>query len=71
MKTNHTNILKHPRITEKATRLAESRVYCFDVAPKSNKALVSEAVKALEGVNPIEEKFNKMPGKKETGQKGG
>ena len=64
------DVLRRPRITEKASRLAESNVYCFDVATGANKAQVSEAVKALYSVTPRKVTFAKVPSKTVGARKG-
>ena len=46
------HILKHARITEKATMHQGSGVYTFDVAERATKHDVMQAVRALYGVNP-------------------
>lgn len=71
MQAHNFNVLKHPRITEKATRLSESRVYCFDVALSANKALVMEAIKSLYKVTPRKVTFVNIPAKVVRGRKGG
>lgn len=45
-------ILKNPRITEKATVLAEGACYTFDVAAGVSKKEIEKAVKALYKVTP-------------------
>lgn len=46
-------ILKHPRITEKATNGIENGVYVFDVVPDANKKQIKEAIKLVYNVEPI------------------
>ena len=43
-----TNILKNPRITEKASNNAEQNVYTFDVLPSANKTEISKAARIEE-----------------------
>ncbi|MES2203004.1 MAG: 50S ribosomal protein L23 [Patescibacteria group bacterium] len=50
--TNATNILKEPRITEKAAYLAEQGCYVFNVAVGANKAQIAEAIRAIYKVSP-------------------
>lgn len=64
------DVLRRPRITEKASRLSEMRVYCFDVHPDANKALVSRAVKELYNVTPKKVTFSKVPSKSVGARKG-
>ncbi len=47
------SIIKNPRITEKATVLAESNAYTFDVSIKATKSEIEKAIKALYNVTPI------------------
>lgn len=46
-------IVKSPRITEKATKIAESNVYTFNVSVDATKTSIKQAVKALYGVTPV------------------
>jgi len=46
------HVLRHARITEKATMNQASGVYVFDIAPSSTKRDIMQAVKALYGVVP-------------------
>ena len=43
MKNDLNGVLIRPHITEKATLSAETSVYVFEVAPKSDKSTVSKA----------------------------
>ncbi len=45
-------VLLRPIITEKAANQASGDVYLFEVAPKSDKVAVRNAIKALYGVTP-------------------
>jgi large subunit ribosomal protein L23 len=45
-------VLREPRITEKASMLAEKGAYVFDVHNSATKPLVAQAVKAKFGVTP-------------------
>lgn len=45
------HVLKHARITEKATMNQENNVYVFDIDARASKRDVMQAVKALYGVN--------------------
>lgn len=46
------SVIKNPRLTEKATMLAEGNVYTFNILPGTNKTQVTQAVEALFGVTP-------------------
>lgn len=46
-------IVVTPRLTEKATQIAEKNVYTFNIAQNATKTQVKEAVKALYGVTPV------------------
>ena len=46
------HILKHPRITEKATMHSADGVYTFDIAERATKREVIQAVRALYKVTP-------------------
>lgn len=58
------SVLKHPRVTEKATLMSESGVYVFDVSSRATKADVAEAIKALYKVTPRKINMVKVPSKK-------
>lgn len=59
-----TNILKNPRITEKAATATEQNVYTFDVAESANKTEVSKAVFAFYKVKPVRVNILTVPRKK-------
>jgi len=63
-KKDTSSVLKHPRVTEKATVLSEAGVYVFDVAPRATKVDVAEAIKALYKVTPRKINMVKVPLKK-------
>ncbi|OGG54267.1 50S ribosomal protein L23 [Candidatus Kaiserbacteria bacterium RIFCSPLOWO2_12_FULL_53_8] len=46
------HILRHTRITEKATMHSADGVYTFDIAPSATKRDVMQAVRALYKVTP-------------------
>ncbi len=48
------SIVLSPRITEKATKAAENNTYTFNVAKDSSKTEITQAVKALYNVTPVE-----------------
>jgi large subunit ribosomal protein L23 len=64
LKAKYSDILIRPRITEKASFVAESNVYTFEVAPKTTKKEVMEAVKAFYNITPIRVNMVKNPAKR-------
>ncbi len=46
------NIIKNPRVTEKASKMLEQNVYTFDVLPSANKTEIKKAILALYKVKP-------------------
>ena len=56
-------ILLNPRITEKASDMAERNVYVFDVSPRANKVLVKEAIKSIYNVDAVKVNITKVPSK--------
>ena len=58
------NIIKNPRITEKASNNVEQNVYTFDVAESANKTEIGKAVFALYKVKPIKVNVLFIPHKK-------
>lgn len=59
-------VLARPRITEKATDVAERHVYVFDVSPRANKPLVKEAVEHFFQVTPRKVSVLSVPKKRKT-----
>ncbi len=57
-------VLKHPRITEKASFSAEKGVYVFEVAKDANKKVIAEAVKEMYKVTPVRVNVVKIPAKR-------
>lgn len=57
-------ILKNPRITEKATVLAEGNAYTFNVDANTTKSEIIKAVKALYKVTPLAVRTVTIPTKK-------
>jgi large subunit ribosomal protein L23 len=47
------HVLKHARITEKASMLQSQNVYAFDVASSATKRQIMHAVKAVYNVSPV------------------
>lgn len=58
------NIIKHPIITDKATRLIENNKYSFIVDKKSNKLNIKQAIEYLFGVTVIKVNTSNLPKKK-------
>ena len=54
-----TNIIKNPRITEKASFAIEQNIYTFDVSAGANKTEIKKAVFTLYKVKPI--RVNVLP----------
>jgi len=57
------HILRHARITEKATMHSEQSVYVFDVAESANKHEIAAAVKKLYQVTPRMVRVATIPSK--------
>lgn len=53
------NIIKNPRITEKASFSQEQNVYTFDVSKGANKTEIKKAIFSLYKVKPL--KVNVLP----------
>lgn len=64
-----TNIIKNPRITEKASFGVERNVYSFDIEKGANKTEIKKAIFALYKVKPIRVNVLPVP-KKKTFSKG-
>jgi large subunit ribosomal protein L23 len=67
MTTIIANILKRPRVTEKATVLASGQnglVYTFEIPPAANKKQVMEAVKSYYKVTPVKVNIVNLPSRK-------
>jgi len=56
--------IKKPRISEKATLLAESNQYTFEVLPSYNKTEIKKAVEGIYGVNVLSVNIIVTPPKK-------
>ena len=56
-------ILERPRITEKASTLAESNAYAFEVATNATKATVAAAIRELYNVEPVKVAILNIPTK--------
>jgi large subunit ribosomal protein L23 len=71
-----TNIIKNPRITEKASFSAEQNVYTFDIGENANKTEIKKAIFKLYKVKPVKVNVLSIPKKKtmskgKTGVRGG
>lgn len=71
-----TNIIKNPRVTEKASFGMEQNVYTFDISAGANKTEIKKAIFALYKVKPIRVNVLSVPKKKtfsrgKAGVKGG
>ena len=64
-----TNIIKNPRITEKASFAQEQNVYTFDVSAGANKMEIKKAIFSLYKVKPVKVNVLNIP-KKNTMLKG-
>ena len=64
-----TDIIKNPRITEKASFAQEQNVYTFDVSAGANKTEIKKAIFALYNVKSIRVNVLPVP-KKNTFSKG-
>lgn len=53
-----------PRITEKATQVAEGNVYTFNIAPNATKTEVKEAIVKLYKVTPLKVNVVKIRARK-------
>jgi large subunit ribosomal protein L23 len=60
---NLAHVLRHARITEKATMHSEQSVYVFDVAENANKRDIAAAVKKLYQVTPRMVRVATIPSK--------
>jgi large subunit ribosomal protein L23 len=58
-----TNIIKNPRVTEKASFAEEQNIYTFDITEFANKAEIKKAVFALYKVHPVKVNVLSIPRK--------
>ncbi len=58
------SVLLRPRITEKASMLAEKNTYVFEVHPKANKKEIAAAVTSAYKVTPARVHIVNLPAKK-------
>ena len=68
-KVMKTQIIKNPRVTEKASFAIEQNVYTFDVTSSANKTEIKKAILALYKVQPLRVNVLSIP-KKKTFSKG-
>lgn len=61
---SHLNVIKHPIITDKATRLLVNNQYSFAVSPKADKLLIKTAVEFFFNVKVIKITTSHLPKKK-------
>jgi large subunit ribosomal protein L23 len=64
------DILRNPRITEKASQVAENNVYTFDVARSANKTTIKAAIKDVYGVTPTAVRIVTVPTKSYMSRRG-
>jgi len=57
----NSEVLLRPRITEKASLVAERNVHTFEVAPTATKSAVAQAIKAFYKVTPLKVHIAKNP----------
>jgi len=58
-----TNVIKNPRITEKASSAQEQNVYTFDVSSGANKTEIKKAIFTLYKVHPVKVNVLSVPKK--------
>ena len=68
-KTN-ANILRRPRITEKATMHTGNNVYTFDVLPAAGKRQIANAIKDVYNVTPVSIRVVTIPAKRRVNRRG-
>ena len=61
IKKHNMDVIKRPRITEKAAIASEKGTYVFEVTEKATKAAIKAAVKELYKVTPISVNIAKNP----------
>ena len=69
-------IIKNPRVTEKASNSLEQNVYTFEIAPSANKTEIKKAIFTLYKVHPVKVNVLSIPKKAtmfkgQTGVRGG
>lgn len=58
------HIIRTPRVTEKASIMAEKGVYVFEVSQNSTKTTIAKAVQELYNVVPVRVAITPIPDKK-------
>lgn len=58
------NVVRNPRITEKAAHISDQNVYTFDVAPGASKQEIMKAIKAAYGFKPLKVNVSAIPTKR-------
>jgi len=58
-----TNIIKNPRVTEKASFAQEQNIYTFDVEKGANKTEIKKAIFTLYKVKPVKVNILNIPRK--------
>src|SRR3989344_2296970 len=58
------NLILRPRIIEKVSDKVENNVYVFEIAPKTTKTQIKEAVKSFYKVDALKVNICKTPSKK-------
>ncbi len=71
MVSDFSHVIRHARITEKATMHSEQSVYTFDVAERANKRDIMSAVKKLYSVSPLKVRVVPIPSKAKRSQRTG
>jgi large subunit ribosomal protein L23 len=72
-----TQLIKNPRVTEKASMAAEANVYTFDISKSANKTEIKKAIFALYKVHPAKVNVLSVPkktvlkGRSKEGKRGG
>lgn len=61
---SYNQVLKNPRITEKAAHISGNNVYTFDVYPKATKTDITKAIKEIYNVAPVKVNVVAIPKKK-------
>jgi len=69
-------LIKNPRVTEKASNALEANVYTFEVTPAANKTEIKKAIFAIYKVKPVKVNIVRFPRKRTfargaTGSRGG
>ncbi len=57
------DVLRNPRITEKAAHISDNNVYTFDISPRATKTEIMKAIKDIYKVSPIKVNVAAIPKK--------